>query len=127
MVKRLLLTDENLSKMKLHDGESDRTFWDTRGKGIDLVRGFGLRVRVGGSRVFILRYKHDGQTCRVVLGEVGLFKDVEAARAIARTKKNQVLAELGQGVDPRKAEAGRRGAAKRIARQRPKLTSTQGR
>ena len=87
MSKLLPLKDENLAKFKLEKRETDRTFWDIAAKNIDPVTGFGLRVRAGGS-VYILRYKHNGQTCRVMLGEAGLFKNVDAARAVARRRNS---------------------------------------
>jgi integrase len=108
MTKPLPLKDENLSKLTLGKGEADRTFWDIPSKGIDPVTGFGLRVREGGSRVYILRYKHEGQTRRIVLGEAGLFKTVDAARAVARDKKGAVIEQRRAGVDPRSVEKARR-------------------
>ena len=44
-------TTKDVASLKLPDGKTDAIFWD------DDIAGFGLRIRAGGSRVWIYRYR----------------------------------------------------------------------
>jgi hypothetical protein len=66
----------------------DAVFWD------DSLPSFGLRVR-GGSRHWLIQYRHGSQQHRESLGDV-LKITLEAARAAARKK----FAQLELGINP---------------------------
>jgi integrase len=67
----------------------DKTFWDGE------LGGFGLRVREGGSRNWIVQYDIAGRSRRVTLGSTAML-DAGAARSRAR----DLLAKVRLGVDP---------------------------
>jgi integrase len=69
---------------------SDQVIWDTE------VKGFGIRLRAGGAKTYLVQYRFGGQSRRYKIGLHGSPWTVETARARA-------LAVLGQvvgGVDP---------------------------
>ena len=72
----------------IRPGERDRFLWD------DELRGFGLRVYPSGVRKYLLQWKRDGRTRRLVLGAHGPLT-CEEARNDARAK----LGELAKGRD----------------------------
>ena len=67
----------------------DKTFWD------DDLGGFGLRLRAGGSRNWVVQYDLGSKTRRVTLGATAVL-DVGAAR----TKAKDLLAHVRLGGDP---------------------------
>ena len=69
--------------------ERDLFIWD------DELRGFGVRVYPSGVRKYLLQWKRDGRTRRLVLGTHGPIT-CEEARNEARTK----LGEIAKGHDP---------------------------
>jgi integrase len=75
--------------LTLPRGVKDKTFFD------DALGGFGLRLREGGSRNWIVQYDIAGRTKRVTLGSTAML-DVGAARNKAR----DVLASFRLGGDP---------------------------
>ena len=79
------LTQASIAKLKLPAGKTDFIAWD------DELPGFGLRIREGGSRLFVVQYKLGAKTRRMTLG-AGL----EAARKNAKT----ILARVRLGEDP---------------------------
>jgi integrase len=83
------LTQTGLAKLTLKAGESDRIFFD------DEISGFGLRVREGGSRKFVLHYRIGGSQRRYTVGAAGALT-LEEARHRAR----KALVDVGDGKDP---------------------------
>jgi Arm DNA-binding domain len=83
------LTTASIKALELPPGASDKTFWDGD------IGGFGLRLREGGSRNWVVQYDLAGRTRRVTLGSIALL-DVGAARAKARN----LLAHTRLGGDP---------------------------
>jgi integrase len=75
--------------LTLPPGVKDKTFFD------DALGGFGLRLREGGSRNWIVQYDIAGKTRRVTLGSTAML-DVGAARNKAR----DILAGIRLGGDP---------------------------
>jgi integrase len=73
----------------IRPGEHDQFLWD------DELRGFGVRVYPSGARKYLLQWKRDGHTRRLVLGTHGLIT-CEEARNEARTK----LGAIAKGHDP---------------------------
>jgi integrase len=83
------LTTTTTKGLALPPGVNDRTFWD------DELGGFGLRLREGGSRNWVVQYDLGGKTRRVTLGPTTLL-DIGAARA----KAKDLLAHVRLGGDP---------------------------
>lgn len=83
------LTETGLAKLALKADETDKIFFD------DEVPGFGLRVREGGSRKFVLHYRIGGNQRRYTIGSAGVLK-LEEARQRAR----RALVDVGDGKDP---------------------------
>src|SRR5262245_63048172 len=83
------LTTTTIKGLALPPGVNDRTFWD------DELGGFGLRLREGGSRNWVVQYDLGGRTRRVTLGTTALL-DIGAAR----TKAKDLLAQVRLGGDP---------------------------
>jgi integrase len=83
------LTTTTTKGLALPAGVNDRTFWD------DELGGFGLRLREGGSRNWVVQYDLGGKTRRVTLGPTTLL-DIGAARA----KAKNLLAQVRLGGDP---------------------------
>ena len=79
------LTQAGITKVKLPAGKRDFIAWD------DYLPGFGLRIREGGSRLFVVQYKLGAKTRRMTLGP-----SLEAARKNAKT----ILARVRLGEDP---------------------------
>ncbi|HEX2988908.1 MAG TPA: site-specific integrase [Chloroflexota bacterium] len=69
------------------------TLWD------DNPPAFGVRIRPGGSRTFILKYRVDGRQRKLTLGSYGALT-VEQARKLAKT----ALASAAAGTDPAQAK-----------------------
>jgi integrase len=83
------LTDSKLAGLKLDRGETDKIFFD------DEIPGFGVRLREGGSRKFVLHYRIGGNQRRLTIGAAGVLK-LEEARQRAR----RALVDVGDGKDP---------------------------
>ena len=61
----------------------------------DEVRGFGVRVKIGGAKTYVIQYRADGRSRRMSLGQHGAMTCVEARKA-AKTALGRVAA----GEDP---------------------------
>jgi integrase len=84
------LTMTTVRALELPEGATDKTFFD------DDVPGFGVRLRAGGSKVWVVAYKNAaGLNRRIVLGAVAAL-DVSKARSTAR----DLLAKARLGQDP---------------------------
>ena len=69
------LTTTAAKALVLPPGTKDKTFWD------DELGGFGLRLREGGSRNWVVQYDLGGKSRRVTLGSTALLEV-----GVARTK-----------------------------------------
>jgi integrase len=90
------LTAGMIRTLSLPAGKSELLIFD------DVIPGFGLRLRDGGSRVFIYQYKLGNKQRRITLGSVGAV-DVGKARETAKDLYARV--RLGQDPAGAKAEA----------------------
>ncbi|MEE7466212.1 hypothetical protein MOF8_04330 [Methylobacterium oryzae] len=92
------LTRQSVSRLELPEGKSDAIFFD------DALAGFGVRIRAGGKRTWIVQYRAGGKTHRESLGSVGTVNPDEA-----RDQARKVLAGVQLGADP-KAERAQKAA-----------------
>jgi Arm DNA-binding domain len=83
------LTLPSIRSLTLPQGQREKTFFD------DDLPGFGVRVRAGGSRTFVVQYKFGRRHRRVNLGGVDSL-DLSKARATAK----DLLAAVRLGRDP---------------------------
>jgi integrase len=95
------LTQTGLARLTLKAGEADKIFFD------DEIAGFGLRVREGGSRKFVLHYRIGGSQRRLTVGAAGVLT-LEEARQRAR----RALVDVGDGKDPAAQKAEDKAEAK---------------
>jgi integrase len=91
------LNSAAVKALTLPPGVQDKTFFD------DALGGFGVRLRDGGSRNFIVQYDIAGKTRRVTLGSTAML-DIGAARDKAR----DLLASVRLGGDPAAEKRARR-------------------
>jgi integrase len=96
------LTDTKLAGMKLERGETDKIFFD------DQIPGFGVRVREGGSRKFVLHYRIGGKQRRYTIGAPSTALTVQ----VARQRANKALLDVADGKDPAAQKAAARAEAK---------------
>jgi integrase len=85
----MLLTSKTVAGLQLAEGEKDRIIFD------DACPGFGIRLREGGSRKWVIQYKLGGRTNRLALGHVSAMK-LEKARELA----GEQLARVKLGLNP---------------------------
>jgi integrase len=100
------LTKTTVAKLKLPEGKSDHIFWDSD------PRNFGVRIREGGSRTYVIQYKtKSGATRRMTIGTMAL------TLAQARREAKKQLNYIAQGGDPQgeKKDARQIGTFKSIA------------
>jgi integrase len=83
------LTRNAVAKLKLDHGKDDAIHFD------EDVHGFGVRLRAGGKRSWIIQYRIGRKQRRLVLGDVEKL-DADAARKAAKAK----LAAVTLGADP---------------------------
>jgi hypothetical protein len=83
------LTRQTIDTLKLPPGKQDLIVFD------DALPGFGLRIRAGGSRKWIVQYESHGQQRRLTIGSTAVF-NLEQARKAAR----ETLAMARLGRDP---------------------------
>ena len=86
------LTKATVTGPALPAGKSDAIFFD------DDIPGFGVRLRAGGKRTWIIQYRVGAKQRRLKLGTVEKL-DADKARDAARNR----LAQVTLGTDPQKA------------------------
>jgi integrase len=96
------LTETKLSGLKLDAGQTDKIVFD------DEIPGFGVRIREGGSRKYVLHYRIGGSQRRLTIGPVGVLKLDEA-----RQRARKALVDVGDGKDPAAVKAEAKVDAKR--------------
>ena len=111
------LTQKNVAALALPDGKSEAIFFD------DDLPGFGIRIRVGGSRTWIYQYKIGNQNRRVTLGSLAALTP-----ACARDTAAEMHAMVRLGRDPagEKTEGRARAAETMIAVVQSYLTYQSG-
>ena len=88
------LTLGSVREAELPKGKADHIFWD------DDLPGFGLRVREGGSRNYVVQYKVGKKTRRMVIGPVERLAPDQARKAAKRE-----LGKVSLGQDPQGEKA----------------------
>jgi integrase len=83
------LTVKKIAELKLPAGSTDAVFWD------DDIAGFGIRLREGGSRTWIYRYRIGSKQRAMKLGSA---KSIPLA--VARKMASEQEAEVRLGGDP---------------------------
>jgi integrase len=83
---RLKLDPETVANLELLPDQAEQFFWDTN------VSGFALRLRKGGHRTWIIQYRYQGRTRRMVIGDAA---KVRTAQAREQARKELAKAELG--------------------------------
>ena len=90
------LTKPNLAKLALPDGKAEARFFD------ETLPGFGVRVRAGGKRTWIVQYRAPAGQRTFTIGNVEV---IEPDLARARAKEVLAKAQLGNDPQAEKAEA----------------------
>jgi hypothetical protein len=85
-----------IAALTLPDGKTDLIHFD------DELPGFGIRLRAGGKRAWIIQYRVDGRQRRVTIGDARKV-DLKAAKVEAERRFAQVT--LGRDPQAEKAEA----------------------
>jgi integrase len=94
------ISQSSIEKLKLPAGKSESIFFDE-----DLA-GFGVRVRAGGKRTWIVQYRLGSKQRRLTLGSLAA-KNEKDARKLART----ALSKVHLGHDPQMEKLERRAQA----------------
>ena len=94
------LTQGNLGKAILPKDKTDHIFWD------DDLPGFGLRIREGGSRNYVVQYKVGKKTRRMVIGPIKRLTPEEA-----RKQAKKELGKVSLGQDPQGEKAATKATA----------------
>jgi integrase len=90
------LTNESVARLKLLEGKSERLEFDG-----DLP-GFGVRLRAGGKRTWVVQYRLGTKQRRLTIGSLAAIDATEARR---RAKSALASVQLGQDPAMQKAEA----------------------
>src|ERR1043166_2569021 len=94
------LSKTNVNRIALSSGKRDEIFVD------DDLPGFGVRVRAGGSRKYVVHYRQGGIQRRYTLGSTSVLTLDEA-----RTKARKLLVAVDDGKDPNAEKVTKRAAA----------------
>jgi integrase len=94
------LTQTGLARLALPKGATDKIFFD------DELPGFGLRIREGGSRKFVLHYRQGTGQKRLTIGPASVLTLDEARR-----KARKAMVAVDDGKDPNAEKATKRAAA----------------
>jgi len=95
------LNKGTVARLHLEDGKTDQIWFD------DDLPGFGVRLRAGGKRTWVVQYRVGALQKRLTLGSVAAL-DAEKARAVAKAK----LANVTLGGDPQAEKAEEKARAK---------------
>lgn len=87
-------TKAAVATLVLPEGKSDAIFFD------DALPGFGLRIRAGGKRSWVVQYRLGTKQSRMTLGSAAAL-DLDAARIEAK----RALSKVGLAVDPQLEKA----------------------
>lgn len=86
----MLLTRANIANLQVPSGKAEVTYWD------DEIKGFGLRLRQGGTGRWIVQFRNSqGQQRKMTLSQIPL-KSVDQARAAAE----RVIRNIADDRDP---------------------------
>jgi integrase len=94
------LTQTSVNKLSLPGGKSDAIFFD------EALPSFGLRIRAGGSRKYVVHYRQGGIQRRHTIGSANALTLEEARR-----KARKVLVAVDDGKNPAAERAHTRAAA----------------
>jgi integrase len=94
------LTKTSIPRLTLSDGKADEIFFDEE------LPGFGLRIRAGGSRKYVVHYRQGGIQRRHTIGPASVLIVEEARR-----KARKVLVDVDDGKDPAALKANKHAAA----------------
>jgi integrase len=94
------LTQQTIARLKLPAGKTDVIFFDND------MPGFGLRLRVGGDRSWIVQYRFGAKQRRLSLGSVN-----KVSAELARREAKNRLARVELGFDPAQEKFDLRAAA----------------
>jgi integrase len=83
------MTTATVRSLALPTGRQDKTFWD------DVLPGFGLRLRAGGGRSWVVQYDFGTATRRITIGPAAAVHLGEA-----RERAKDILAKVRLGQDP---------------------------
>jgi Arm DNA-binding domain len=88
------LTRPNVDRLTLPSGKSEQIVFD------ETLPGFGIRVRAGGKRTWVVQYRIGRQQRRVTIGMVEALAPDEARR-----RAKEILAKAHLGSDPQHEKA----------------------
>jgi integrase len=112
------LTQRAVEALTLSGGKADAIWFD------DQLPNFGVRLREGGSRMYVVQYKLGGKQRRITLGSTALLK-ADAARDMARDMLSQV--RLGRDPAAERIEARVRAGETFAAKMQPFLVRQKAR
>jgi integrase len=95
------LDEKGIGKLELPDGKRELIIFD------DTLPGFGVRLRAGGKRTWILQYRLGSQQRRKTIGTVGAMP---AGKAREAAKSDLASVQLGRDPQAKKIEARERSA-----------------
>jgi len=98
-------TKAAISSLSLRSGKSELIVFD------DALKGFGIRLRAGGKRTWIVQYRIGAKQRRLSLGSLQVL-DLEEARALAK----KALSKVGLALDPQAEKASAQVAASQSLR-----------
>lgn len=96
MPDRRKLTREAVARLRMPEGEGELTVWDTE------LRGFGVRMRAGGSKNYICKFRVGGRARQIGLGPATAEGLADARKAAAKA-----IHDAKAGHDPQQARVQR--------------------
>jgi hypothetical protein len=90
------LTQASIARLALPVGKGEAIFFD------DDMPGFGLRIREGGSRTFVVQYGLGGRQRRMTIGSAKVTQDGGGLLSVAKARETagNLLAKVRLGYDP---------------------------